>query len=196
MKQRANGKASAGTLARWWDWCRCWEGECPAGFATEFRLAELTFGLPRKLRATRAGQTARQIVLEWLELSEKEKFTLFNVAFGDRRWFRVKGEHPAMFLAGCLLSRMNTGDTDVLRAVADYIDALKYDKLLELTERLLEYALENRGRPVHTPREIKDQFAPDLDMRSTEWLEFLEARAIPHLPGVRGRPRKNGAAKK
>jgi hypothetical protein len=181
LRQRGIKKETAAIKgSRWWE---DWERECLPEFVHQYYVAEEKCGVPRRLRRKRpAAMIARQIVLQWLELSEEEKFA----------WLHCQGHSKAGYVAADLAYRLERGDTDVLRAVADYVDALKNDKWYELTERLFDYARQNRGRPVHNAREIKDRFAPHLQMRMSEWNEFLRLRAVPYLPGPKGRPRKNG----
>jgi len=180
-------------MSRWRDF---WEDECSEEFVDRFYKAEEKYGFPRKLRGKTDARIAREtlgslrdIYLKIASVPQADALSILFDRFSDRREIeRVAAE---LGLYGAV------GRTGVLRAAADYLDSLKYDRLLELTERLWDYAtIEIRGRAVHTAREIKERFAPSLQMRTSEWRDFLKARAIPFKQGPIGRPRKNASTKK
>lgn len=197
MKRESNGSGFAD-----WDasthlrWSGLWKEECPAGFWDDFCHAELTYGLPPKWKQTEAGAVAREIALRWFAAPKAKRV---------ERWEQVASGRPARRVAksdfspwifadveGAILDSLDRHNSDVFRALADYLDQMTQDGMLALTERLLNYAYVNRGKPIHTARQIQEMFAPKLKMRRSEWVEFLRVRKIPYLPGRRGRPRKNG----
>jgi hypothetical protein len=82
------------------------------------------FTTPKKLRRSPFTQVARWIVHEWLDLSESEQ-GYFAVRFwDDLRSMGFKG-FPSLFPCLAYFLWLPDTESELFRAIADYIDALK-----------------------------------------------------------------------
>jgi hypothetical protein len=135
-------------------------------------------------------------VHEWFDLSESEQ-GYFAVRFwDDLRSMGFKG-FPSLF--PCLAYFLWHPDTEseLFRAIADYIDALKARKgdrgrRLLVTENLYHYKYEvEAGKGlILSWRELRDKFWPDYSDCNANWQKLLRERGIPFKPVGQFRVRK------
>ena len=150
---------------------------------------ERFFTTPKKLRGKPSW--LRSCFLEWLKLPEEKKFYWADGFWRDLCRNNVKFPlvMPELMLVLWRATRQATqaaSESEELRALADYIDALNATKgdrgqRLLVTEMLYDYAhrVKAMERPILTWRELRDEFWPDYQDTNANWQKFLRERGIP-----------------
>jgi hypothetical protein len=158
-------------------------------------LCELSFGepdkyrLPRRLRGKDFANAAKMIVDDWLDLPKDDQGYFALTFWRDLRLAGIT--FPGML--GDLNYFLRLGASEIFRAVADYIDALKSDRALAITTRCLdeyEFDLAASQRPPLTWREIQQRYWPDYKGSPQNFQKFLRQRRIDFKPVGHWRGRK------
>jgi hypothetical protein len=158
---------------------------------TKWRPVAKKYQTPRKLRGNKMMWEVREAI--WLIDDYPHYFT---PSFWDD--LKKKGVDFPFYLP-YLLAELSRKPTELLRAIADYIDAYKArGSRLEATERLYDYAEQVMSRCAKELnwREIRERYCPDYprdgDGSYRNFQKFLRERGIPFQPvgEFRGKPRK------
>ena len=146
------------------------------------------FTTPKKLKGNPFSFVARWMVHEWLDLSESEQRYFATRFWDDLRLSGFKG-FPALFPVLAYFLWHPDTESELFRAIADYIDALKAQKgdrgrRLLVTESLYRYLseVEAEKRPILSWKEVREKFWPDYQDTNQNFQKFLRERGIPFDP--------------
>jgi hypothetical protein len=133
--------------------------------------------LPRKLKRNELAGFAQEILEGWFELPMSDRRYYARQFWADPFSKGILAPDAAKDLTFFL----SLGCSEVFRAIADYIDALKSDKRLAIATKVAAMELElaaKRKRPL-TWREIQRRFWPEYKGRNFQ--KFLKRRGARFL---------------
>ena len=133
--------------------------------------------LPRKLKRNELAGFAQEILEGWFELPMSDRKYFARQFWADLFSKGVQAPDAAKDL----IFFLSLGCSEVFRAIADYIDALKSDKRLAIATKVvaMELELAAKRKPPPTWREIQRRFWPEY--RGRNFQTFLKRRGARFL---------------